>query len=103
MHPYVRTLVIAAVAAIIAGLLIVLGLLNRDTQVSVKSLLAAGLITIVVGGFVFAHSWIWSQRSWRSGDTGRSVAMAVVGGFGIVFAAGALAATVILLLTFGLG
>jgi hypothetical protein len=103
MHPYVRYLVIGVVAAVVSGALIAVGLLNRDTQVSVWALLAAGLIAIVTGGFLFAVSWVWSQRSWRSGYAGRSAAIAVVGGLAIMVAATALAATVIVLLTFGLG
>ncbi len=103
MHPFVRYLVMGAVAMIVAGALIALALLGRSTQVSVWSLLAAGIIVVVTGGLLFAESWIWSQRSWRSGDTGRSVAIAVAGGLGIIIAASSLAATVILLLTFGLG
>jgi hypothetical protein len=103
MHPYVRFLVIGAVAMVVTGTLIVLGLLGRNTQVSVWSLLAAGAIAVVVGGLLFVESWIWSQRSWRAGYGGRSAAIAVVGGLAILAAAGALAATIILLLTFGLG
>ncbi len=103
MHPFVRYLVIGVVAMIVTGALIAVGLLGRNTQASVWSLLAAGLIAMIAGGLVFAASWIWSQRSWRSGYAGRSAAIAVVGGLAIMIAAGALAATIILLLTFGLG
>jgi hypothetical protein len=103
MHPFVRYLVIGVVAMIVAGALIALALLGRNTQVSVWSLLAAGMIAIVTGALLFVEGWIWSQRSWQAGYTGRSAAIAIAGGLAIVVAAGALAATVILVLTFGLG
>jgi uncharacterized membrane protein HdeD (DUF308 family) len=103
MHPFVRYLVIGVVAMIVAGALMAMALLGRNTQVSVWSLLVAGIIAIVTGALLFVESWIWSQRSWQSGYSGRSAAIAVAGGVAIVVAAGALAATVILVLTFGLG
>ncbi len=103
MHPFVRYLVVGVVAMIVVGALIAVALLARDTHVSVLSLLAAGIISIVTGVLIFVEAWIWSQRSWRSGYNGRSAAIATVGGLAIVAAAGALAATVILVLTFGLG
>ena len=103
MHPFVRVGVMATVALIVAGALIAIALLGRNIQVSVWSLLAAGVIGIATGGLLFVQAWRWSQRSWRSGDSGRALAISLAGGLGIVIAAVALAATVILLLTFGLG
>jgi len=95
--------VIAAVAMIVAGALIALALLGRDTRVSVLTLLASGIIAMIVGGTVFVQAWIWSQRSWQAGFSGRAVAISVAGGLAILLVGTALAATVILLLTFGLG
>jgi len=103
MHPYLRVLVAAIVAMIIAGALVALALAGRNTTLSVLSLLAAGVVAVVVGGFLFLQSWIWSQRSWRAGSRWRSLAMALGGGIGIVVAAVAAAGTLVLLLTFFLG
>jgi hypothetical protein len=103
MHPYLRVLVLAAVAIIVAGALIALALAGRNTTISILALLGAGLIGIATGGFLFAMSWIWSQRTWHDGRAGRSILMAVAGGIGIVVAAVALAASVILVLTFLIG
>ena len=102
MHPYLRVLVAAIVAMIIAGALVALALAGRNTTLSVLSLLAAGVVAVVVGGFLFLQSWIWSQRSWRAGSRWRSLAMALGGGIGIVVAAVAAAGTLVLLLAFGL-
>jgi len=103
MHPYLRVLIAAIVAIIIAGALVALALAGRNTTLSVVALLAAGLVAMVVGGFLFVQSWIWSQRSWREGSTGRSVAMALAGGLAIVVAAVAAAGSLVLLLTFFVG
>ena len=103
MHPYLRVLVVAIVAMIIAGALVALALAGRNTTLSVVALLAAGLVAVVVGGFLFVQSWVWSQRSWREGSRGRSLAMALAGGLAIVVAAVAAAGSVVLLLTFFLG
>ncbi len=103
MHPYLRVLVVAAVAMIIAGGLVAVALAGRNTTLSVVALLAAGLVAMVVGGFLFVQSWIWSQRSWGDGSRGRSLAMAVAGGMAIVVAAVAAAGSLVLLLIFFLG
>jgi len=100
MHPYLRVLVAAVVAIIIAGGLVAVALAGRNTTLSVVALLAAGLVAIFVGGFTFVQSWIWSQRSWSDGSRGRSLAMAFAGGLAIVVAAVAAAGSVVLLLTF---
>ena len=100
MHPYVRVLVAAAVAMIIAGGLVAVALAGRNTTLSVVALLAAGAVSILVGGFLFIQSWIWSQRSWHDRTYWRSVGMAVVGGLAIVVAAVAAAGSLVLLLTF---
>jgi hypothetical protein len=103
MHPYLRVLILAAVAMIVAGALVALSLAGRNTSISVLAILGAGLIGTVTGLFVFVMSWTWSQRSWHQGLTGRSIGIALAGGVGIVIAAVALASSVILLLTFFLG
>ena len=103
MHPYLRVLIAAIVAMIIAGALVALALAGRNTTLSVAALLAAGLVAILVGGLLFVQSWIWSQRSWRDGSRGRSLAMAFAGGLAIVVAAVAAAGSLVLLLTFFLG
>ncbi|HLY35485.1 MAG TPA: hypothetical protein VKU35_02100 [Candidatus Limnocylindria bacterium] len=103
MHPYLRVLVVGAVALIVAGGLVALALLGRNTTISVLALLGAGLIAILIGLVVFWQSWVWSQRTWRAGSAGRSLGIALAGALAIVLAGVALAGTAILLLTFGLG
>lgn len=103
MHPYLRVLVAALVAMIIAGGLVAVALAGRNTTMSVVALLAAGLLAVLVGGFLFIQSWIWSQRSWNDGLRGRSLAMAFAGGLAIVVAAVSAAGCLVLLLTFVLG
>ncbi|MDP9271311.1 MAG: hypothetical protein M3P14_10140 [Chloroflexota bacterium] len=103
MHPYLRFLVIGLVAMIVAGALVALALVGRNTTISVLALLGAGLIVAAMGGVIFWQSWVWSQRTWRDGSAGRSLGIALVGGLAVVVAATALAGTIILLLTFGLG
>jgi hypothetical protein len=103
MHPYLRVLVVAIVAMIIAGALVALALAGRNTTLSVVALLAAGVVAVAIGGFVFVQSWIWSQRSWQESSRGRSLAIALAGGLAIIVAAGAAAGSIVLLLTFFLG
>ncbi len=103
MHPYLRMVVIAFVAMIIAGALVALALVGRNTTLSVLALLAAGLVAVVMGGLLFVQSWVWSQRSWREGSRGQALAMALAGGVAIVVASVAAAGSVVLLLTFFLG
>ena len=66
-------------------------------------MLAAGMIAVAAGLFLFVQGWIWSQRAYRRGATGQSVLIAIGGGLMIVLAAFALAATVILVLVFYVG
>ena len=100
MHPYLRVLVAALVAMIIAGGLVAVAMAGRNTTLSVVAILAAGLLAVGVGGFTFVQSWIWSQRTWSDGSRGRSIAMALAGGLAIVVAAVAAAGSLVLLLTF---
>jgi hypothetical protein len=92
-----------AVGLLIAGALATLAVLGTDPGTAVPTMLAAGLIATGVGVFLFVQGWIWSQRAWRQGHTGRSIAIAAGGGLMIVLAAGALAGCVVLVLLFYLG
>jgi hypothetical protein len=103
MHPFARTLVIGAVGLIIAGGLAALAVLGRDSSTSVMAMLAAGLVAAAVGIFLFVQGWIWSQRAYQHGSTGRSIAIALGGGLMIVLSGVALAGCVILILVFYAG
>jgi hypothetical protein len=103
MHPLARNVIIGAVALLIAGAFIALAVITRDSTQSVLAMLAAGMIAVAAGIFLFVQGWIWSQRAYRRGATGRSVVIAIGGGVMIVLAAFALAATVILVLVFYVG
>jgi hypothetical protein len=103
MHPLARNVIIGAVALLIAGGFAALAVITRDSTQSVLALLAAGMIAVAAGIFLFVQGWIWSQRAYSRGATGRSVVIAIGGGVMIVLAACALAATVILVLVFYVG
>jgi hypothetical protein len=103
MHPFVRSLVIAAVGLIVAGGLLALALLTRDSNLSQFAVLGAGLVGTGLGGYLFVRGWIWSQRSWRAGLSGRAVGIAIAGGLGVVLAGVAAAGVVVLVLTFYAG
>jgi hypothetical protein len=100
MRSLTRDLVIGAVGLLIAGGLSAIALLGRDSGTSVSAMLAAVLIASAVGVFLFVEAWVWSQRVYRTGSTGRSIAIALAGGLMILLTAGALAASVILVLLF---
>jgi hypothetical protein len=103
MHPFLRNLVIGGVGLIIAAGLTTIALLGDDPGLSVAAMLASGLITTAVGIFLFVQGWIWSQRAYRRGSVGRSLAIAAAGGLMILVAAVALAGSVILVLLFYVG
>ena len=103
MHPFLRNVVISVVGLILAGGLAALALLGRDSGLSTLALLAAALLTTVIGAFLVAQAWIWSARAARRGFAGRSVAIAAGGAVAALMAAGALAGVVILVLLFYLG
>jgi hypothetical protein len=103
MHPSLRNVVIGIVGLLIAGGLAAMAVLGQETTTSVLAMLGAGLITTGVGIFLFVQGWIWSQRAYRQGSTGRSLAIALGGGLMIVLAGLSLAGTVILILVFYLG
>jgi len=100
MHPLWRNLIIGGVGLIIAGGLAALAVLGRDSSTSVLAMLGAGVVAAAVGIFLFVQGWIWSQRAYRQGYAGRSVAIALGGGIMIVLAAVALGGSVVLLLVF---
>ena len=103
MHPLARNVVIGLVALLIAGGFVALAVLGRDSARSVLFILAAGMITVAAGLFLFIQGWIWSQRAYRRGATGRSVLIAIGGGLMIVLAAFALAGVVMVVLVFYVG
>ncbi|HEY7847564.1 MAG TPA: hypothetical protein VIC83_05170 [Candidatus Limnocylindria bacterium] len=103
MHPLARNAVIGLVALLIAGGLAALAVFGTDSALSVLEMLAAGVIAVAAGIFLFVQGWIWSQRAYRRGATGRAVLIAIGGGLMIVLAAFALAGTVILVLAFYVG
>ena len=100
MHPLARNSVIGFVALLIAGGFAALAVLTRDSSLSVLAMLAAGMIAVAAGLFLFVQGWIWSQRAYRTRSTGMSVAIALGGGFMILLAALALAGAVILVILF---
>jgi len=100
MHPFLRNLVIGVVGLLIAGGLSAVAVLGTDSGTSVVAMLAAGILGFVVGIFLFAQGWIWSQRAWRRGYVGRSVAIALAGGLMILVAALSLAGSVMVVLLF---
>jgi hypothetical protein len=100
MHPLWRNLIIGGVGLIIAGGLAAVAVLGQESSTSVLAMLGAGLLAALVGIFLFIQGWIWSQRAYRQGYAGRSVAIALGGGLMIVMAALALGGSVILLLVF---
>jgi len=103
MRPFPRDLVIGAVGLLIAGGLTAIALLGRDSGISVAAMLGAGLVASAVGIYLFVEAWVWSQRVYHSGSTGRAVAIALGGGLMILLTAVALAGSVILVLLFPLG
>jgi hypothetical protein len=103
MHPLARNVVIGLVTLLIAGAFAALAVLTRDSTQSVLAMLAAGMIAAGAGLFLFIQGWIWSQRAYQRGATGRSVLIAIGGGLMIVLAGFALAAVVILVLVFYVG
>jgi hypothetical protein len=100
MHPFVRNLIIGVVGLLIAGGLSAIAILGQDSGTSTLAMLASGLIATGMGIFLFIQAWIWSQRSYRRGSAGTAVAIAIAGGLMILLAAGALAATIVVVLLF---
>lgn len=98
-----RNLVIGIVGLIIAGALVALALVPRDTNLSILALLVAGLIAAGVGIYLYVQGWVWGSRTARQRQVGQSVLVALGGGFMALVAAAALAGLLVLLLLFYLG
>lgn len=100
MHPFLRNVVVGVVGLLIAAGLSAMALLGDDTQLSATAMLVSSLIGAGVGLFMFVQGWTWSQRAYRRGSTGVSVAIAIGGGAMLLVAALALAGAVILVVLF---
>ena len=100
MHPFVRNVVIGVVGLLIAGGLTAMAIFADSPTFSVAAMLAAALIAVAIGVFLFIQGWIWSQRAFRRRSAGMAAAIAVGGGLAILLAAVALAGAVILIVLF---
>ncbi|MCA1588748.1 MAG: hypothetical protein LC744_08950 [Chloroflexi bacterium] len=103
MHPLLRNTVIGVVGLIIAGALVALALLGRDSGLSILAVLAAGLLASSIGLFLYAQGWTWGSRAARRRQAGTSLVIAVGAGLMALVAAVALAGLLILILVFYLG
>ena len=103
MHPLLRNVVIGLVGLIIAGALIALALLGTNSDMSILAMLAAGLIGVTIGLFLFFQGWTWGGRAARQRQYGQAVLIAIGGGLMALVAAASLAGLVVLLLLFYLG
>jgi len=103
MHPLLRNVVIGIVGLIIVGALIALALVGRDSELSILSLLAAGVLGTAIGLFLYGQGWTWGSRAARRREVGQSVLIAGGGGVMALIAAVALAGLLILVLLFYLG
>lgn len=101
MNPFLRNVVIGVVGFLVAIGLGVLGLLNSgDPTFQVLAMLAGAVLATGVAVYLFIQAWRWSIVAYREGRTGRSVGVALLGGFIVLIAAGALSYAVILALLF---
>ena len=100
MHPLLRNVVIGAVGFLISAALTVLALLREDPGLQVLAMIGAAVLATATASYLFFQAWRWSVRKYRSGETGRSIAIAVAGGIMALVAAGSLAGTAILFLLF---
>ncbi len=103
MHPLLRNVVIGIVGLIIAGALIALALLGTNSDLSILAMLAAALLGVSIGLFLFFQGWTWGSRAARQRQYGQAVLIAIGGGVMGLIAAGSLAGLVMLLLLFYLG
>jgi MFS family permease len=103
VHPLLRNVIIGVVGLIIAGALAALALLGRDADLSVLALLAAAILSALIGLFLYSQGWIWGSRMARRRQGGQSVLVAIGGGLMALVAAVALAGLLILVLLFYLG
>ncbi len=100
MHPILRHVVIGVVGLIIASGLVALGLLGNDTNLSILTLLAAGIVAAGVGLYLYVQGWVWGARTARQRRMGQSVVFAIGGGLMALVAAAALGGLVVLVLLF---
>jgi hypothetical protein len=103
MHPLLRNAVIGVVGLIIAAALTALALVNRNSDLSVLALLAAGILGTGIGVFLYAQGWIWGSRAARRREAGSSALIGIGGGLMILVAAVAFGLLVILVRLFVLG
>ena len=103
MHPMLRNVVIGLVALIIAAGLTALALLNSDPALSVIGLVAAAIIGVLVGTFLYTQGWVWGSRAARQRSTGQALVIALGAGLMALVAAVALAGLLVLILVFFLG
>jgi len=103
MHPLLRNVVIGIVGLIIAAALTALALLNRNSDLSVLALLAAGVLGTLIGLFLYTQGWIWGSRAARRREGGASAFIGIGGGVMILVAAVAFGLLVILVRLFYLG
>ncbi len=103
MHPLLRNVVIGTVGLIIAGGLAALAVVGRDADLSILALLAAAILSSLIGLFLYSQGWIWGSRMARRRQGGQSILVAIGGGLMALVAAIALAGLLILILLFYLG
>ena len=103
MHPLLRNTIIGVVGLIIAGGLVTLALIGRDSDLSILAMLVAGILGTLIGVFLYTQGWIWGGRAARGREYGQSFVMAAGGGLMAIVAAVALALLIILVLLFYLG
>jgi hypothetical protein len=103
VHPLLRNVVIGLVGLIIAGGLTALAVVGRDADLSILALLAAAILSGLIGLFLYSQGWIWGSRMARRRQAGQSILVAIGGGLMALVAAVALAGLLILILLFYLG
>ena len=103
MHPLLRNVVIGIVGLIIAGGLTALAVVGRNADLSILALLAAAILSGLIGLFLYSQGWIWGTRMARRRQGGQSILVAIGGGLMALVAAIALAGLLILILLFYLG
>lgn len=103
MHPLLRNIVIGIVGLIIAGGLTALALLGKDSDLSVLAMLAAAVLGLLIGLFLYSQGWLWGSRAARRRAHGQSVLIAIGGGIMALIAAVALAGLLIVVLLFYIG
>ena len=80
-----------------------LAVVGRDSDLSILALLAAAILSGLIGLFLYSQGWIWGSRMARRRQGGQSILVAIGGGLMALLAAIALAGLLILTLLFYLG